>query len=409
MSEAIEAPLTLGQLSVWRDLAGMAGSAWPFITMGQSVPLPPGTTLPALHRALASLMDAHEVLRTRFPVHGTPAPAVQVIDPAGTHPVPFLTVGGDGPGGLIPETLHGIAVHTTDRVPWRAVLAGDDTEPRRVHLLMHRLTTDLQGLSLLAEDLVNTLAGGVTTNHRPTGPRTVLALENSEAGRSAAGRGLTRWQDGLTSAVLPPAPPAYRFVREGTLRSTELFAAVRHRAAADGVSVPVVLLHAFGAAVLETEELASCLFRNMVSNRFHPARRRVVTSMNQWSAMVLSREDHTPAGTAGHSVLAARDGVHDVYAVGRLIEECGRPVHTLDHAPSFNYVDESSSLDSDPGPASRSFTVSRVEVPVGPMFSLKAVRTGDLALTLRVPDVPGAREKVERLLTAVELGLLSHA
>src|SRR5690349_15850360 len=210
MSDSIEAPLTLGQLSVWHDLAGVAGSAWPFITMGQSVPLPSGTTVPVLHRALAALMDTHEVLRTRFPEHGSPATGMQVIDPAGRHPDPILTVEGDKLGALTPEALHGIPVHTTERVPWHAVLAGDDPEPRQVHLLVHRLTTDLQGLTVLAEDLGTLLAGRPATNREPSGPRTVLALEQSEAGRSSARRGLARWQNGLASAIQPPVPPRDR-------------------------------------------------------------------------------------------------------------------------------------------------------------------------------------------------------
>lgn len=393
-------PLSLGQVSVWRDIRDLPSDVQLRITLAIAVLVPPDTDEYRLRKALHALSRRHEVLRTRF-----------VADPAGNRPgqrvlemdeLELAVSSHEARDDPAPITdVRGRPVDLWTGLASRAVLVTRHGKADQVVLELHHLATDYHGLGVLAEDLERLLSGA-ELDGPPSGPRTLVELEHGEGGRRNGERAVRRWRDALGETL--QAAPDHDRVVEGTLTCDDLLTVVQQRARDARVPVSAVLLDGYAHALHRTEGAALRLIRTMVSNRVGRDRERLVASMNQWAPILLPVGEPSLPEVAKRAMLALRSGVYDVDELQDVLVEAGLEPRLLDFVPSFNLVQVGSggAAQADPGHVVGDVTLLRSEVHAGPRNYLRAMTSDSLRLVLRVPDEPGADDAVARTLLLVE-------
>src|SRR4051794_7692578 len=118
------APLTFGQLSLWRSIQGLPPEV---CNLPQLWTLPTGTSLASVERALETLEDRHESLRTRYEADGVQSLTQAVWDSAAVS-LDVVEAGGDGSGegaaavaeepGAAPFDLAGDRPRRPGPPPW---------------------------------------------------------------------------------------------------------------------------------------------------------------------------------------------------------------------------------------------------------------------------------------------------
>lgn len=270
-------PLSLGQVSVWRDVRDLPIDVQLRITLAIAVLVPSDTDEDRLRQALHALSRRHEVLRTRFvadPAGGRPGQRVLEMDElelaVSSHEA------NDNPAPI--TDMRGRPVDLWTGLAWRAVLVTRHGKADQVVLELHHLATDYHGLGVLAEDLERLLSGA-ELDGPPSGPRTLVELEHGKGGRRDGERAVRQWRDALDEAM--QGAPDHDRVVEGTLTCDDLLPIVQQRARDARVPVSAVLLDGYAHALHRTEGATLRLIRTMVSNRVGRDRERLVASMNQ--------------------------------------------------------------------------------------------------------------------------------
>ncbi|MGN9777614.1 condensation domain-containing protein [Micromonospora sp. H33] len=373
-------PLTMGQLSMWNALAVRPPEQLWESNQDIVWPIPAGTTVEQVRRALTALAVRHESLRT-------------VYRPA------------DELGGVRQLVLRDPLVQFTEgsvREPfdlaaqpaWRAwVRAPDDGSPQ-VNLVIHHIAADGAAVRILESDF-HSLLRGDPLDDAPA-PREVAERQRSDAFRArltAAGEYRRR-----TAEAAPRVP-----VTQGPLVRARAHTGIPYgmaRRAAQGlqVTLPNLLLAVYAQALAATTGVADQLLWQLAANRLDPAVRRLVSSMTQWVPLLVPGDPDGGLPPVAREVNVAalramQHGVYDPFAV---------TPQDFDHGSYFTFIP--APVDADPVPSEvvpGSFEWLPARAYSGASFYLVAWVYPHVQLTLRVMRSGYGRADVERFLTAM--------
>ena len=339
MTETVRAPLTFGQLSVWRSIEHLPPDTTE-ANLSQEWDLPDGTDVSAVRRALDVLEARHEALRTTFVPAGERGIEQEVRSPTGVA-VPVVEVDSAAGGEATRLAARGFAL---DREPaWRVALAADGRR-RRLVLCVHHMVADVAGLRILQDELLALLAGGTLEDDAPTCRE--LATEQHDGvwdGRTRAA--VDHWRRCLADGGAgEQAPDATTDVRWADLFSIPALHAAQRLAAGLNVSLQVVVFSAFCHAVAVRDGRTDLVVGLIAGNRTDARSRRLVSSINQ---LVPIRVRVEPDGGFAElarrlqwSTLAAyRHGCFDVDELRGLYEEYGYDAAGAGFRYFFNFSD----------------------------------------------------------------------
>ncbi|WP_250405115.1 condensation domain-containing protein [Streptomyces cellostaticus] len=334
------APLTFGQLSLWRSIQELTAERLSVANLQRSWALPEGCSSADLESAMSLLVKRHEALRTRFRRSG-PRGIEQEVWAA--EPVRLKIVeAGDDAERTAAKVARGLTEQPFDLAAeflWRAVAVGRNGEPLYLCLSIHHMAADRVSLGLLYDDLCTLLAGGSFDGAAAT-PRAVAETQASEAWAPRRAAAVEHWRKALEAAP-PPLPPAgpNAAMFSGSFRSTTALDATRTCADRLGVSMHSVLLAVLCDTLAEQTGENQLLIGMMAGNRNDAASRTLVASQNQLVPYLVKRDTHDPFDTFTRQVhwetlLAYRHGSFDVDDVEPLAKRYGR----YGNGDGFDYI-----------------------------------------------------------------------
>jgi hypothetical protein len=274
------APLTFGQLSLWRSVQGMAPEGYNLTDIWK---LPARSTLASVEGALEALERRHEGLRTRYEQDGKGDLTQAVWDPAPIR-LNVVEAGGD-PDATASAAAQGLAVKGFDLArdrPWRACVIAVEGACVRLVVCFHHIVVDGWSLNQLRAEFLTLAGGGQLPGSSPSA--SALAIEQwSAAQRNRRDSARRFWQGIFESAPAmhrePPSGPMT--TRWAKLASDEACDAAGRIAARLRVSVPSVVLAAFCLALSRRTGQDKLLIAVYINNRSDPRWRTLVASQNQ--------------------------------------------------------------------------------------------------------------------------------
>jgi hypothetical protein len=274
------APLTFGQLSLWRSIQGLAPEAYNLTEIWK---LPAGSTLISVEGALEVLERRHEGLRTRYEPGGKQG-LTQAVWNAG--PIQLSVVEADGdPDAAAYAAARGLTVRGFDLAvdrPWRACAVALEGTCVRLVVCFHHIAVDAWSINQLHAEFLALAGGGVLPGTAPSA--CALAVEQWSAAQRDRRNSARRFWQGLFES----APAMHRETASGSLStrwarlaSDEACDAAGQVAARLLVSVPSVVLAAFCLALSRRTGQDKLLIGVHFSNRGDPRWRTLVASQNQ--------------------------------------------------------------------------------------------------------------------------------
>lgn len=342
MTGTTRAPLTFGQLSVWRSIEHLPLDTTE-ANLTRTWDLPPGVDVAAVREALAALEARHESLRTIYAFGGDRGIEQVVLPPSGVS-VPVVTA--DPAATPIDEARRlastGFAL---DREPaWRVALRVDDGRPTHVLACIHHLVADSEGIAILYDELSALLAGKELPDDVPT-CREIAAEQGNDywAGRTRAA--VEYWRRCL--ADLPAqarARTATTDIRWADLFSIPALEAARRLAADLQVSLSTVVFGAFCRAVAERDGPGDIVVGQIAGNRTDARSRRLASTVVQLVPIPVRLD---PGGSFAESCKALqwaalgayRHGYFDVDALRAVTEEYGYDAAGTGFRYFFNFSD----------------------------------------------------------------------
>jgi hypothetical protein len=290
-TEATTAPLTFGQMSVWRDIAGLPRDRWQEANIFHGFEFPKPVSRRQLCQVLTELDAKHESLRTVYEIDDPAEPRQRVLPP---QPVTELEVVYADTEDVDARTveLHRRPFDLRVDRPVRvlAVATGSPSEdpdlPNLTGMVFcwHHISCDGWSVGLLVMDVLALLGfGGEPQLDPPSSLRRVAEEQRSSS----------FWQTKLKSTQkhfrtvyqAQVAGFADRDPERGGLQaaieSAPLYTAVQKLVAEHNVSLSTVLTAAFADALRPYCEPGPIRMGLMTSNRFTERWRYYVTSMNQ--------------------------------------------------------------------------------------------------------------------------------
>jgi hypothetical protein len=412
------APLTFGQMSVWRDIDDLPRARWHEANTALTVPIPNGRTTREIEDVLATLDTAHVGLRTQFNVDDPDSPVQYVLPPRCLFGVQAVTVQPDH----IDDATRAIAAQPIDigaGRPWSATVIHNEDEPERRTLVIskHHIACDAWSVGLIENDLTELLR---SSDHRivPSDPGTLLALARSQRSSSVwqSRREATLRHFGKvfsTPAAQIGSPSADHGVLMAATESRELYDAASAVARQTDVSVATVFIAAYAA---EAKALSSnergVRMDLMSSNRFNARFDSLVTSMNQWIPVTFDRQHDFGVDNLQSTGLAAlrayRLGSYDVDLVRP--ESFGlRDITETSPTCSFNFVTPSEAQYPPDESVEPEVHWESPFSSVGPACYLRAMSTTAGTIRLRLRTNGLAPETVSKLLLGVHFRVLEYA
>ncbi|MFJ2779758.1 MULTISPECIES: condensation domain-containing protein [unclassified Kitasatospora] len=280
------APLTWGQLAIWKTIAWMGDEAH-YFNVRRLIDLPDGTTVDRAVEAVRELVVRHEALRTRWeedeeePTQTVRAEgAVEVL----VVPVPE----GDVREAAEARTLAQAAERLpgAEGMPGRFTVFTRGTEAMCVGLVVTHQAVDGWSMRILERQL-RALAAGEQLAADPWQPRDQAGVERSPAGLARSRGALRYWERTIEKAppaMFGPSPQSAadpeRFVRLG-MDSPALALAATALADHCRTSVSTVLLAATAAVVSRFAERTSVVLQLIAFNRVDPRTDDLVGSMTE--------------------------------------------------------------------------------------------------------------------------------
>jgi len=396
------AQLTLGQLAIMRDIESIPTDRWHEPNLVDRWVLPAGVGTTEVRAALAALVRRHESLRTTYDLGDRRCPA-QLVHTA-TEPVLRVerATGRDDLDALVRRCAR-TPFDLEREPPWRVTVVTSDGAPTQLVVVNHHIVADGLGVMVLRRDFLAALAG--TLDGTVTGPRGILAREQSPAGRRQGAVAIDYWTKLL--AEVPPPEVGEPPLTQATLVSRSLLRAAGQAATNLRTTIATVVLAAYCAGLLELSDGDRLMVRLMSANRFDPYRRDVVTSMNQWVpflAEALPEPDLTGQvrQVAARTRVAYAHGVYDVDRVFALLDQAGYRPGQYDSTWSFNFVarnPEGSDQELPSPPDDDRITWEPPFSSVGPRRYLRVVQADALHLVVRVPATQAtvATELIRRM------------
>ncbi|MBG0829767.1 hypothetical protein HS041_18545 [Planomonospora sp. ID67723] len=337
-----EAPLTWGQRSIWRITRWLEDGD-PYFNTPWVLPVPGRPDLDTVLRALGTLVERHESLRTTC--QETPEGPVQRIASVGRLTVEIFDAVDATPRQAAAELAGELATKGFDyaaELPLRCAVVTADGRPRALALALSHLAVDAWALDLLAAEWRRLLAG---EDLPPPAwqPMDQAAFERSGKGAERGERALRHWRSVLERAPgtlfdhPPGTPEDPRFVRVG-MESAAVAAAARVLAERWSVSTTSVLLTASAVLLATLTARGTAVMQFIVGNRHDPRLRDMVGTAVQDGLFVLDLPDgmFADAVRAGHrqALITYRHAHYEPYAMMALREEAG----PVDLSAYFNDV-----------------------------------------------------------------------
>lgn len=348
MTETVHAPLTYGQLSVWRSIEHLPLDTTE-ANLTRTWDLPEGTDVAAVRAALDALEARHESLRTTYAFRGERGIEQVVRPPAGVD-VPVVDVDGLAPpgSGAKPLAARGFAL---DREPaWRVALHAVDGRPVRLAVCIHHMVADSVGIGILHDELLGLLAGKTLADDPPT-PREIAAEQHSGAWDARTQGAVAYWRRCVADGPAgEQAPDAATDICWADFFSIPALEAARDLAAGLNVSLQTVVFSAFCQAVAVRDGRTDIVVGQVSGNRTDARSRRLVSTVVQLVPVrvVLDPGDDFPdlAKRLQWSTLAAyRHGYFDVDALRDLEAEFGHNAAGAGFRYFFNFSDAFQAVD----------------------------------------------------------------
>ncbi|MEY9890166.1 hypothetical protein ABIA31_003824 [Catenulispora sp. MAP5-51] len=296
-------PMTIGQLSVHRDVERLPGDRlWEANLQPVVWDIRQECTAEDVWRALGALAERHESLRTNyvFEADGSPRQFLGARDAAevlervehGVADISELPALLAGKYQEVLDIYHGI--------PWRAFAITADDRPVKVLLVFHHIAADGAASLILQDDFHALLAG--ETLDPPAGQPIAMAVDQQGAGAFRLRAAERYWRRTLEAAprVLEVAVPNTAML--GASVHTGIPLEVAHAGAERlDVSMATIVLAAYYHALRTALERPAILLMAISANRFDPSMAGVVTSLTQWAPMLLDFD-----GTETFADLAAK-------------------------------------------------------------------------------------------------------
>jgi len=274
------APLTFGQLSLWRSIQGLPPEAY---NLPQIWMLPAGTTVASVERALETLEKRHESLRTRYEPGGEHGLAQAVWEAAAVC-LEVIEAGGE-PGRGAEAAAQRLAVGPFDLAvdrPWRACVVTSEGTPSRLVICFHHIAVDAWAINQLNEEFLALLGGRILPDTAPNNRD--LATEQWSAARQnrrKAARAYWRHIFESAPAMEKESGPGVLSTRWARLGSEAAADAAGRIATRLQVSVSSVVLAAFCLALCQRTGRDHLLIAVYANNRGDPRWETLVAAQNQ--------------------------------------------------------------------------------------------------------------------------------
>jgi hypothetical protein len=292
---AAQAPLTWGQLNIWRPLQWFGEGSSDF-NLRKAMSLGPGVPLTAMLDAWHRLVLRHQVLRTHFR-ETSDGPRQYVLE-AGRYAVVVLDAEADADATSIAETavnlLAADAFQLDEELPVRAVLVRANGLIRAAGITISHVAVDAWAMEQLLRELGDELAGTPTGAEPAWQPLDQVEYENSESGRRRERLSLGFWQRCLSEA--PDRNAALTRPVEGDpiqrwwLDSTAVALAAQVIASRTRTSTSAVLLTVAALAHRALARRDTVALRLIAANRYNPRLRGMVAVAAQNAVLIYRPE-----------------------------------------------------------------------------------------------------------------------
>lgn len=424
------APLSYGQLSVWRDIRDLPQTRWHEANNGIRWTLPEGIDVDheAAIRALGDVYRRHPALRTRYSLKDKLAPEQYVLPPDasdGPDPTP-LECAPDKAGAVLEQDLTR-PFDLERESSWRTRVLTHLGRPFEVQCVKHHIAADAWGANIVETDFRASLRGerGSAAQDGPAPGPIDLALWQRSAERSAQRTATAEyWRRmlGLEATQLPGAADAVapEEILHYSIRSERALRGAQTLAERLDVLTSSAVLAAYLRCVADVLQEPRIVAQIMSANRHLRRLRDVVTSTNQWVVMAAQLAPSAP--TAACADLAAqvqpvhdaalrayRHGMYDVDEIDRVSREIRGDTDGTYPTCAFNYVRQegiSALMPEDPRSLDEPVW-SRPLHGIGHPCYLRAFDEGGraLALGLRTKGVP--RDVARKILEGTHALLVS--
>ncbi|WP_328345490.1 condensation domain-containing protein [Micromonospora sp. NBC_00421] len=281
------APLTWGQQGIWDAIQRNAPGHF---NVGTVVAVPPGLKQDArtIAAAIGRLLDRHESLRTR--ILAVDGEYRQAVERSGALRVEVVEAGGSGIHAVAHRLRSMAYDYARGDLPLRVALVTRGGAIEHVLLTLCHSAADLQGLSVVREDLAKLLEGAELPGQVPQ-PVDLARNQLLPAARRRSARSVEYWtrqigrvRSSMFTEAEPPQTPAFR---SALLTSPAVGAAARLLAARHGVGESTVLQAACVCVLTSWTGQHRCHLQSLTSNRFWPGHQGMVTHMCQQGLFVL--------------------------------------------------------------------------------------------------------------------------
>ena len=350
------APLSYGQLSVWRDCRGLGRERWHEANTKAVWGLgEPGVgdmehEPAAVERAVRALGHRHESLRTVYDLSDSYAPTQRVLPLEDADAVLDGCVVECRDEADFEQRVEQLAAEPFDlsaAPAWRFRVLTGRGRPVAVAVVKHHIMADGWAEACLQSEFRTALAGGPAASGAaaPPTPRELAAWQRSAGSRPRREVLLAHWERlfDLDAASLRPvgAAPEADTALQCTIRSPRALARAQELAKEHSLPVPGVVLAAFAWTVAHTAGTGPLVVQLMSANRFVPPWSKVVSSTNQWAAASLD----PPADFVSYirhihakSLSAYRQGMYDVDEVDALRDKTRAGRDPYEASLGFNYL-----------------------------------------------------------------------
>ena len=424
-TELSEAPLTFGQLSVWRDIDRLPRARWQEANMSNTFSFPEPVSRRRLCQALTRIQAKHESTRTCYDVSDPQRPRQRLLP---SQPITDVEVVTGDQAAAATEALRAKPFDLTrDRLLRVLAIAdgpvSDDPDAAvltRIMLCLHHIAADGWSLGLLWTDLLAML--GIGGQELPEPPNSLLEVAREQHTGSGWAVKLKATQRHFRSVLQTPATDFSRRdadagVLEAAVETSWLAVAAQELADAHKVSMATVFTAAYLDAVAGFCGPGPIRIGLMTSNRFLQRWQHQVTSMNQLIPITVEADPDVPFAERLQPVQLAtmrayRIGLYDVdrvtpAALGIPIEQA-----QLGYVCTFNLMDMANPEYPDPdGPSDADPPVHWEpvfnQIAAGCYLRVYQTTAGTVRLRMRTGGLP--RETIAGILIATHRRVIDGA
>lgn len=327
-----EAPQTWGQRALWRAIP-ILGEGEHFLNLKWTLPVPGRHDLDTVLRALRTLLERHESLRTTYA--DTPEGPVQRVAREGALTVRIVEAGEERPREVAERLAAEMAAVAFDHgreLPLRCAIVTRAGRPMALGLTFSHVSLDAGALDLVAAEWRRLLAG----EELPPPdwqPLDQAAYESSGPGAARGAKAIEYWRSILLDAPLdvfdfPPGEAEDPRCVELGMDSAALAVAAEILAGRWSISTSSVLLGTWALIMATVQERRRAILQIIASNRHDPRLRRMVGAVGLDGLFVLDLPETNLAEVcrAAHrrALAAYRTACYDPYEQHAMREEIGR-------------------------------------------------------------------------------------